>query len=190
MPSEQRLSADEQAEFPTIIRTVAGSEVHGTGLGDQVSDIDHMAIAVESIDAVMGLDQSPALWTYRTVHGLADASQGLHARSGAGDLDLTIYPLRKWAALAAAGNPSVMVPLFCERKYVLSSSRLGRSLRKNRHRFVTHRLARRHLGYAVRQRARMEGDLAGNVSRPELVSEWGYDVKFAAHYLRLGYQGL
>uniref|UniRef100_UPI0019397AAF hypothetical protein n=1 Tax=Agromyces humi TaxID=1766800 RepID=UPI0019397AAF len=42
----------------------------------------------------------------------------------------------------------------------------------------------------VRQRARMEGDLAGNVSRPELVSEWGYDVKFAAHYLRLGYQGL
>ena len=34
------------------------------------------------------------------------------ARSGAGDLDLVIYSLRKWARLAAQGNPTVLLLLF------------------------------------------------------------------------------
>ena len=37
---------------------------------------------------------------------------GLANRSGAGDLDVIVYSARKWARLALAGNPTVLLILF------------------------------------------------------------------------------
>jgi hypothetical protein len=37
---------------------------------------------------------------------------GVANRSGAGDLDVIIYSARKWALLALAGNPTVLLVLF------------------------------------------------------------------------------
>ncbi|MFE6966712.1 DNA polymerase beta superfamily protein [Agromyces sp. NPDC057679] len=218
MPHDERLTAEQQAVFPTIIRAVSGSEVHGTGLGEAVSDIDHMGISVEPVEYVLGLRQSPALWTFRSAHGReepvpvkeqetagkngktqkgAGSTTGRRKvtpppakRSEPGDLDYTIYPLRKWARLATAGNPTVVIPVFCSEEHIVSMNEFGESLRANRDRFVTSRLVRRHLSYATHQRQQMTGELSKKVHRKELVSAHGYDVKFAGHYLRLLHQGL
>ena len=42
-------------------------------------------------------------WVYRT--------QPEGARSGPGDIDRTVFSLRKWCRLALAGNPTVMLLL-------------------------------------------------------------------------------
>jgi uncharacterized protein len=42
-------------------------------------------------------------------HTAWDRPGGLANRSGAGDLDVIIYSARKWARLAMAGNPTVLL---------------------------------------------------------------------------------
>jgi hypothetical protein len=187
--ASQRLPAATQASFPVVLRTVVGSEVHGTGLPG-LGDIDHMGIAVEHRDNVLGTGESPEAWAYRTAWSRATV-EGSDPRSVVGDLDLIIYPARKWARLAIAGNPSALAPLFVDEKFVVESDQFGEQLRENRHRFMSRSLATKHIGYMIAQRERMLGIRGGmRVSRPELIRNHGFDTKFASHMLRLGYQGL
>jgi predicted nucleotidyltransferase len=88
------------AEPNTTLRGLVGSTVHGlvlTGSGDR----EEMGVYVEPRRHVVGFGQFEH-WVYRS----AAEREGNHgARSQAGDLDLTIYSLRKWAGLALQGNP-------------------------------------------------------------------------------------
>ena len=45
-------------------------------------------------------------------HTAWDRTGGPANRSGAGDLDVIIHSARKWARLALAGNPTVLLVLF------------------------------------------------------------------------------
>jgi hypothetical protein len=189
MASSQPLSAAEQATFPVILRTVVGSEVAGTGLPG-VGDVDHVGIAVEAVEDVLGVGVSPELWEFRTAWE-RPAPAGFDPRSGAGDLDLSVYPARKWCRLALAGNPSVLVPLFVPNEFVVSATTFGEELRENRNKFVSQQLGRKHLGYMNAQRQRLEGSTGGmRVTRQDLIDSHGYDTKYASHVLRLGHQGL
>lgn len=114
-------------------------------------------------------------------------------RSGPGDTDLTIYSLRKFTRLAAAGNPTILIPFWSNDVDLLLSTELGDELRAlgSKH-FATRRAGRRLLGYLEGQRERMTG--GGRQSRipnrPELIEKYGYDTKYASHALRLGLQGI
>lgn len=189
MVTSVRLTADEADTFPTLLRTVVGSEVHGTGLPG-LGDVDHMAIAVPDPSAVLGLDEPPESWAHRTAWTRESDDPAVSARSGVGDLDLIIYPARKWARLAHAGNPSALTPLFVGDQWLISSGSAGEELRANRHRFIARHVVTKHLGYMTAQRQRMLGEGNMKVHRPELVDAHGFDVKFASHMLRLGHQGL
>jgi predicted nucleotidyltransferase len=182
-----RLTGAEATTLPTILRTVSGSEVHGTGLPG--GDVDHLGFAVESRDDVLGIGSSPESWSFRTAWARA-VDEGSEARSRHGDLDLMVYPARKWARLALGGNPTVLTPLFVGEEWIVSVDDFGLALRENRHRLMSKKLVRKFLGYSAAQFERMQGLRSNRVSRPELVSEHGFDTKFAGHTLRLAYQGL
>ncbi|KQO98838.1 DNA polymerase beta superfamily protein [Leifsonia sp. Leaf264] len=209
MPSEQRLSLEELDALPILLRTIDGSEVHGTALSDGNSDIDHLGIAVEAINDVLGTGMSPAQWTYRTAVERAQKEALLRARtpealaheeselrrkaprSLAGDFDIKIYPARKWASLAVNGNPSVLTPLFVDESYLLFENEFGAELRENRHRFMSVELVKAHFHYMQRQKENVSATKKNRrISRPELIDAHGFDSKFAAHYIRLGHQGL
>jgi hypothetical protein len=78
-------------------------------------------------------------------------------RSQAGDTDLTIYSLRKWARLALSGNPSVILLLFAPPDKVVKNSHLGSELRANARWFGSKRAGHAFLGYMEQQRQRMVG---------------------------------
>lgn len=166
-----------QALSNTILRGVVGSTAHGTGL-DGAEDRDEMGIFIEPREAVCGLTPTDH-YIYRT--------QPEGVRSGPGDLDLTLYSLRKFARLAVQGNPSILLllwlPEFIERHPIADR------LIAMRQAFVSREAGERFLGYLVSQRMRLTGERAKTVSRPELVERFGYDTKFAMHALRLGMQG-
>jgi RNA repair pathway DNA polymerase beta family len=61
-------------------------------------------------------------------HTAWDNPGGLANRSGAGDLDVIIYSARKWAQLALAGNPTVLLILFVPDKEVVFRNRVGAEL--------------------------------------------------------------
>jgi predicted nucleotidyltransferase len=169
------------AEPNTILLGLVGSTVHGVVV-DSADDRDEMGICIEPPEYVAGLrvfDQ----WVYRT--------QAEGARSGPGDIDRTVYSLRKWCRLALAGNPTVMLLLHVPDYQCSVLEEPGRELRANKHWFASRRAGRAYLGYMQRQRDRMTGERGQmRVSRPELITQHGFDTKYAGHVLRLGYQGI
>jgi uncharacterized protein len=167
------------AEGNTILRALVGSRVHGTNVAGS-DDRDEMGVCVEPRPYVAGLKRFDQ-WVYRT----ADEGE----RSGPNDLDLTIYSLRKFARLAAAGNPSILTLLFVPDDAIVTQAPQGRLLRQAAPMFISREAGHRFLGYLQAQREKLLGLRGNRTNRPELVEAHGYDTKFAAHMVRLGYQG-
>jgi hypothetical protein len=179
------------AEQGTILRVQVGSGVHGTSIGGQ-DDRDEMGICLEPPEFVTGVARvgdGIAFEQYQR-HTVWDRPGGLANRSGAGDLDVVVYSARKWARLALAGNPTVLLLLFVPDDEVVHRDEAGAELVDNAHRFVSRLAADRFLGYLTGQRRAMTGEVGAHTNRPELVAEHGYDTKYAMHALRLGMQGV
>jgi hypothetical protein len=165
----------------TVLRCQVGSEAHGLALTGQ-ADRDEMGICVEPPEYVIGL---------RPFEQYIHHTRPEHTRSGPGDLDLTVYSLRKWTRLALDGNPTVLLPLFVPPHEIVAITPTGHDLRANAARFLSRRAGQRFLGYLRAQRDRMEGTRRGkHTNRPELVERHGFDTKFAYHMVRLGIQGV
>lgn len=164
----------------TILLTQVGSTVHGVNVEGQ-DDRDELGICVEPADHVLGLSQFEQ-YEYRT--------QPVGARSGPGDLDLTVYGLRKWLRLALQGNPSVLVPLFVPITDVVFADSWGVELRRRSDLVASRRAGYRFRGYMESQRLKLLNDRNVGVKRPELVARYGFDTKFAYHMVRLGLQGV
>lgn len=169
------------AERGTILRCLVGSGVHGVVLEGH-DDRDEMGICIEPPEYVIGLRPFEQ-YIFRT--------QPEGARSGAGDLDLVIYSLRKWMRLALAGNPTVLLPLFVGDEHLVTCSELGVELRARSYMIVSREAGRRFLGYLRGQRDSLLGLVPGRrTNRPELIELYGFDTKFAMHMVRLGVEGV
>lgn len=179
---EKRLVAEEG----TILRVQVGSGVHGTAISGQ-DDRDEMGVCLEPPRYVTGIAKAFDQYEYHTAW---ERPGGIRERSGAGDLDVVVYGARKWARLAASGNPTVLLPLFVPDSEVVAIAPAGEELRANADRFVSRVAGGRFLGYLRAQRRAMTGEAGAHTNRPELVEVHGYDVKFAMHALRLGVQGV
>lgn len=183
------------AEAGTVLRVQVGSGVHGTSVDGQ-DDRDEMGICLEPPAFVTGLARvrtPTGRWIpfeQYELHTAWERPGGLAERSGAGDLDVVVYGARKWAALAAAGNPTVLLPLWVPENEIVTVTDAGHELRANAERFVSRLAAERFLGYLEAQRRGMTGEEGGAKVRPAHRCPHGYDVKFAMHALRLGFQGI
>ena len=171
------------AKTGMCLRVLVGSDVHGMAVGGS-DDRDEMGVFVEPPDYVIGSRQIKH-YTYRT--------QPEGVCSGPGDLDFVAYGLRRYAGLAAAGNPTVLIPLFVPDKDVCFINDFGRELRDRRHLFVSKQAGARFKGYLESQRRGLMGLRSGgtrNQGRADIRARLGFDAKFAAHMLRLGVQGI
>ena len=90
----------ETAERCTILRGLVGSTVHGLNVNDGIEDRDEMGVCVEPMHDAMALWDPFEQFIYRSA---AEREGRENARSTAGDLDLTVYSLRKWIRLALKG---------------------------------------------------------------------------------------
>lgn len=179
---EGEYSPRQIASLHEILRVVVGSQLHGLNIPDQ-DDTDLMGVAIEPPWAAVGLG-SFEHWQHRT--------QPEGVRSGPGDIDLTIYSLRKYIRLAVKGNPTILLPLFAPPSAVRYTTPWGQRLREMAPEIVSQEAGRRFYGYLSAQLDRMDGKGKRNrvPKRPELIARYGYDVKYAAHALRLAFQGL
>lgn len=150
-----------------------GSVAQGTATSK--SDHDYMGIVVEKQTQILGLDN------YDTQRH-SDAKQG--EKSKPGESDVTYHGLRKFAKLAANGNPTVGSILYLPQYTILSE--LGQQLLDARDAFWSLKGGSAYYGYLISQIRQMT---AAKTKRPEVVEEFGYDIKFAYHAYRLGVQG-
>jgi predicted nucleotidyltransferase len=172
------------AEKRTILRCVAGSESTGTGVGS--GDRDELGVFIEPIERHVGFSTTESV-VYRSAAartGVADSP------SEPGDLDLTLYTLRKFLSLCLKGNPTIISLLFAPKEQCLTLTKEGLELQALSPHLISKGTAGAFLGYMKAQRERLMGERGGkDVNRPELVKQYGYDTKYASHVIRLGIQG-
>jgi hypothetical protein len=153
--------------------------VHGiTNAG--TDDRDEMGVCIEPPAYVIGTRPFEH-WVFRT--------QPEGSPSGPGDLDLTIYGLRKFCRLALKGSPTVLLLLFVDGEFVLERHELGVELQALAPAFISKRAGRAFLGYVDAQRRGLLGERPASRMR-EVSAEHGYDTKYAMHALRIAHQGI
>lgn len=165
----------EEAQASTFILSEIGSRAYGLDTAE--SDHDLMGVCLESPSTVFG-PQTFESYRWR--------SQPEGARSTKDDTDIVVYSLRKFAALALAGNPTILSLLFTPE----ADSTLGRELQALAPAFHSRRAAAKFIGYLTSQRDKMTGKRTQKTNRPELIAKYGHDVKFAAAAVRLGVTGV
>jgi uncharacterized protein len=156
-------------------------------VNDGIEDRDEMGICVEPLEDAMALHAPFEQFIYRS----AAEREGRQCSEHAGDLDLTIYSLRKWLGWRSRAT---------RRSCCCSSRRTDQLVHL---RLPRRRTARAHagdrlaagagpfLGYLQAQKQRLTGERGQKrIHRPELEAMYGFDTKYAMHMLRLGFQGV
>jgi uncharacterized protein len=167
----------------TILLIEVGSTAHGTGLPGG-EDHDEMGVVVETSTQVFGLSQ-PSMPT------VMHRTQPEGSRSGPGDIDRTLHSLRRFLRLASSGNPSVLMAFWAPVEYATDE---GLALQALGAACIGRHVIPRYRGYMESQGQRLLGLRAsghgrrGGGGREELISEFGFDTKYAMHCSRLGFQ--
>lgn len=179
--SESKLQVAQERE---ILRILVGSGLHGTAVDGQ-DDRDEMGVFIEPPECVLGLASLE-----HVVHRTKPEGE----RSGPGDLDLTLYSLRKFMRLALNGNPTIILPFFValDSEFVLKRLEpFATGLQAIAPNVISQRAGQAFLGYLRQQKGRLTNERGGRrkPSRPELIETYGFDTKYAMHVVRLGHQG-
>jgi len=154
---------------------VGGSELHGAKVG-ATDDLDIYGIFVEKPVIALGL-------TPRDHFVWSTASD--KQRNGPDDVDVTLYSLRRWAALAAKGNATALHFVFADATAV--SDAVWQFVQERKSAFLAKHSAEQFLGFADNQKQRITGEKGRGAKgqRPEYIGLFGYDTKAAMHCLRL-----
>ncbi|MGB9120960.1 MAG: nucleotidyltransferase domain-containing protein [Candidatus Angelobacter sp.] len=159
---------------------VGGSELHGAKVG-QTDDTDLYGVYMEQPEQALGLDpREHFVWS----------TAGDERRNGPDDVDVTLYSLRKWAAMAAKGNATALHFLFADPLEVAPET--WRKIEAQRELFLSRNSAKQFLGFADDQFKRLTGEKGSGKKgqRLEYIGKFGYDTKAAMHGLRLLYECL
>jgi predicted nucleotidyltransferase len=157
---------------------VGGSQLHGVKL-EGTDDHDIYGIYIES----------PQCCFWEEFPHFVTSTAPDSRRNQAGDVDAICYSLRRFARLAAAGNPTILHMLFSSAD---ASEVFWNRVLASRDLFLSKAHARKYKGYADAQLRRMTGDRGSGKhgQRPELEEKFGYDVKAGMHVLRLLHEGI
>lgn len=174
--------------FEVIHLFEGGSALHGARLEGK-TDLDICGIFIEPAINALGLDSYEHFVT---------STSDQTVRNVAGDVDVCLYSLRRWAMLATKGNPTAINYLFANTD-AASRRLLNGESRNNwedmheclRNAIVAKSAAKHYVGFVDGQMRRLLGTGTGrHGQRAELTTEFGYDTKAAMHAVRLLDEGI
>jgi len=107
-------------------------------------------------------------------------------KSAEKEYDITIFSIVKYFQLCMENNPNMIDSLFVPRTCIIHSSALSERVRENRKLFLHKGSYHKFKGYAYSQmhKMRIKEPEVGS-KRYDMVQQYGYDLKFAYHVVRL-----
>jgi predicted nucleotidyltransferase len=165
--------------------TMMGSVAYG--VSSDTSDCDVYGFCMPPKDVVF-----PHLSGY--VHGFStqvpsfDQYQQHHIleKDTRKEWDLQIYSIIKYFRLCMDCNPNMIDSLFTESNMVMTRTKIAQMVRDKRKVFLSKKAWHRFRGYAHSQLAKLKvKDPDPSSRRYDMVKQYGYDVKFAYHVVRL-----
>ncbi len=160
-----------------IMAFIGGSQLHGAKL-EGTDDTDWYGVFIEPSDKMIGLERDE-FFVYTT--------GGKAGGNGPEDVDVCLYSLRKWAGMAAKGNPSALHFVFAKEQF---STEWWNRIVAGRDVFAAKRHVKPFLKFADDQMERLCGRKGQkNIHRAALEEKHGYDTKYAMHVIRLYLEG-
>lgn len=153
-----------------------GSHLHGARIPGK-NDLDVYGIFIETPEMALGLDREEHFVTSTSDEG---------SKNTASDVDYQLYTLRKWATLAAKGNPTVLGYLFAPPTI---SGIWADMILPRRELFMASSHAKGFLGMGRNQLHRLQG-FKGAGKHGQREDEKGYDTKAAMHMIRMMHECL
>jgi hypothetical protein len=170
----ERFPFNLEHESQLIVSAYVGSISHNTYVPksdpDAIDDVDILGAILPPANCLIGLDE----WEHWTLQFE--------------ELDVTMFGLSKLVRLWLKSNPNVLGLLWLRPEHYLFRSAAFEAFVEIRDAFVSKQAHAPFIGYAMAQlsdihKNRYEGYTG--VKRKELVDRFGYDVKSAAHLIRL-----
>jgi predicted nucleotidyltransferase len=169
--------------------TIMGSVAYG--VSNDTSDMDVYGFCIPPKEQIFphlageipGFGRQIQRFEQFQQHHIQDAD----ALGGTGrEYDITIFSIVKYFHLAMENNPNVVDSLFTPVTAVLHTTHIGEMVREKRRIFLHKGAWHKFKGYAYSQLHKMDIKTPQEGSRrKESVDEFGYDVKFAYHVVRL-----
>lgn len=167
--------------------TIMGSEAYGVSSNDSDRDVYGFCIPPKEVvfphltGEIFGFGKQIkrfSQWQQHHIHYQDD-------NAGKGrDYDFTVYSIVKYFQLCMQGNPNMVDSLFTPPRCKLTSTPIGQKVYENRHLFLHKGCWHKFKGYAYAQLHKMDNKKPVG-KRKLIVEEFGYDVKFAYHLVRL-----
>jgi uncharacterized protein len=160
-----------------IMAFIGGSQLHGAKV-EGTDDTDWYGVFLEPPVKMIGLDRDE-FFVYTT--------GGKLGGNGPADVDVCLYSLRKWAGMAAKGNPSALHFVFAKEQF---ATQWWNRIVERRDVFAARHHVLPFLKFADDQMERLCGRKGQkNIHRAALEEKHGYDTKYAMHVIRLYLEG-
>lgn len=166
--------------------TIMGSLAYG--VSEDSSDLDIYGFCMQPIDMIFphligeipGFGPKPPSFEQWQQHHLKKSPD--HPRT----YDFSVYSIVKFFALCAENNPNMIDALFTPRTCVLHATEIANRVRESRKLFLHKGCVHKFRGYAYAQMHKIRTKTnPENEKRKANVEEFGYDLKFAYHVVRL-----
>jgi predicted nucleotidyltransferase len=164
--------------------TIMGSEAYGVSSGGSDIDLYGWCIPPKKVvfphldGFIAGFGTSPEIFYQFQAHHIKSPDN-------AKEYDLTIFNVVKYFDLCMDNNPNVIDSLFVPEHCIVHSTEVAQNVRDRRKIFLHKGAWHRFKGYAYSQQKKIRSKEAPIGKRKELVDQFGYDVKFAYHVVRL-----
>jgi predicted nucleotidyltransferase len=174
----QKLLAEKRIPASTVMLGYMGSHSHGTFIpstdANSIDDVDLMGICVGPLESYLGL---------------GNFEQMIHKEA---EWDIIVYEIRKFTRLLLLQNPNVLGLLWLKDDLYVHND-IQREYIEKREIFSSKLAYKSFIGYAYSQRKKMnmkkfEGYMGAK--RKALVEKYGYDIKNAAHTIRILRMGI
>lgn len=153
-----------------LYKTIVGSKLYG--LDTPESDTDFKGFGMPSLSAIIGLNRQEQ-----------DESKSLSENT-----EGTIFSLNKYFHLLIKGNPTIFEIAFADPKFhIIKEPQADNVLDFVANECVTKHLFKPYNAYFRAQRHELNNTCRTG-KRLQLVQQYGFDIKFAAHAARLGFQ--
>jgi predicted nucleotidyltransferase len=162
--------------------TIMGSEAYG--VSSESSDMDVYGFCIPPLDDIFPYLRGE-IPGFGRQHQRFEQYQEHHLEWNEWQYDLSIYSIVKFFHLCLENNPNMIDSLYTPMNCVLHITRLGTIVRDNRDLFLHKGAYHKFRGYAYSQLAKIDNKERTQGKRKELIEEFGYDVKFAYHVIRL-----
>lgn len=158
---------------------IGGSQLHGAKV-EGYDDLDIYGCYIEPAERILGvMPLEHFVWS----------SGSDREKNTANDVDVTMYSLHRWGELMLKGNPAIVHFLYSTGEPAPLPT-WNTQILPHRESLLSKKAAQQYLGFADSQRMRLTGErgMGRHGQRPDLIEKYGYDTKFAMHYIRLLYE--